>query len=68
MLHLNKVKIEIVQIYFCIRKRCELLFKNDSCFLRGPCSLNTVNSDQWKTQNDHNKEKYDFVAFPYIWL
>lgn len=43
MLHLNKVKIGIVQRYFCIRKRCELLFKNDSCFLRGTCSLNTVN-------------------------
>lgn len=43
MVHLNKVKIGIVQIYFCIRKRCELLFKNDSCFLRGTCLLNTVN-------------------------
>lgn len=43
MLNLSKVKIGIVQRYFCIRKRCELLFKNDSCFLRDMCSLNTVN-------------------------
>lgn len=62
MLHSVKVKIEIVQRYFCIRKRCELLFKNDSYFPRGICLLNMVN----RIVTNGKPRIKNFVEFPYI--